>query len=227
MNADAELESWRRNWQATSAVPPDLNARVERETRWMRRVVVGEIIITVVFGGGSLAWAVVSGRTDALVLAIGVWTFIAMAWGIAFLLRRDAWAPAALGTAAFLDLSILRCRRKREAVVAQSVLYVLILCFDLAWIYFARSAGTREGLASFLTSSGVAWVWAVTVALGAAAVVHRRRLARELETLTNLRQQLGDDLNDSEGGSGIWRAPTKAMKRSRRRKSRGGASARN
>ncbi|HEU5256092.1 MAG TPA: sigma-70 family RNA polymerase sigma factor, partial [Vicinamibacterales bacterium] len=41
---------------------------------------------------------------------------------VSFLLRRDAWAPASMTTTAFLDLSILRSRRRREGVVAQAVL---------------------------------------------------------------------------------------------------------
>jgi hypothetical protein len=82
MAADLELESWRRSWQTVARVPTDLKTRVERETRWMRLGVAIEIAITLVFGGGSLAWAVRSGRTDVLVLAIGIWVFIAIAWTI-------------------------------------------------------------------------------------------------------------------------------------------------
>jgi hypothetical protein len=197
MAADVELESWRRHWQAAGPVPPDLKVRVERETRRMRRFVVTEVIVTIVFGGGSVAWVVLSYRTDALVLAIGIWAFIAAAWTMSFLLRRDAWAPAALSTAAFLDLLILRCRRRREAVIAQSVLYAMILAFDLAWIYWERPEHASQGAVSFLTSSGVAWVWLITAALAVAAVRQRRRLARELGTLTNLRQATGDGLGDA------------------------------
>ena len=65
---------------------PDLKERVERETRMMRRFLVGEVIITVVFCGGTLAWTLLSRRTDALVLAIGVWFFTAVAWTISYLL---------------------------------------------------------------------------------------------------------------------------------------------
>ena len=192
MDADLELESWRSQWQAASVVLPDLKGRVERETRAMRRVVVGEIIVTAVFAGGSLVWVVLSRRTDVLVLALGIWVFTAVAWLISFLLRRDAWAPATATPIAFLDLSILRCSRRREGLVAQSVLYAMILAFDLAWIYFERPAGERPGAVSFLASSGVAWVWVVTAALGAAAARLRKKLARELGTLTRLREELED-----------------------------------
>ena len=184
---DVELESWRRSWHAAPAAVPDLRARVERETRTMRRFVVGEVIITVVFCGGTLAWTLLSRRTDALILAIGVWFFTAVAWTISYLLRRDAWAPAALTASAFLDLSILRCRRRYESIIAQSILYVSILTFDLAWLYAGRA--DRIDIVPFLTSPGVAWVWLVTAALGFVALMYRRRLARELERLGTMRRQ--------------------------------------
>src|SRR5215218_929824 len=187
---DVELASWRAQWQSVAPPPRDLKDRVERETRMMRRFVIGELVVTLVFGGGSVTWAVLSGRTDALVLAIGVWVFIAVAWAISILLRRDAWSPATLSTAAFLDLSILRCRRRREAIPAQAILYVLILAFDLAWIYFfGQEPGSRD-VGSFVTSGNVVWVWLLTIVLGIAAMRHRHRLSRELEMLTHLRAEL-------------------------------------
>ncbi|HEX2442506.1 MAG TPA: hypothetical protein VHJ77_01080 [Vicinamibacterales bacterium] len=191
MQADVELGLWQRQWRAEPYDPSALKQRVERETRAMRRFVIGEIAVTIVFGGGSLAWAALSVRTDALVLALGVWAFIAMAWTISFLLRRGAWAPVTATTTAFLELSILRCRRRRESIGAQSVLYVLIVGFDLTWIYFARPSRAAHGIAAFLTSGEIAWVWGVTLALAVFAVWQKRRLGRELEMLTRLQRQIG------------------------------------
>jgi len=190
MEADVELDAWRRHWQADSRVAPTLKQRVERETRAMRRLVIGEIVVTIVFGGGSLAWAALSLRTDVFVLALGVWAFIAIAWMISFLLRRGAWTPVTATTTAFVELSILRCRRRRESIIAQGVLYLMILGFDLTWIYFARGAGAERGVMAFLASREFAWVWAITLVLGVAAVKQRRKLARELENLTDLRRQI-------------------------------------
>jgi hypothetical protein len=187
METDVELETWRRHWQAESSPPLDLRARVERETRLMRWGVVAEVLVTVVYGVGSLGWAVVSGRRDAVVLTVGIWFFIAVAWTISLLLRRGAWAPVTSTTAAFLELSILRCRRKREAVVGMAVLYILILAFDLAWISIVQGRETPSDVWILLTSGGVVWVWPVTLALAAIAVWRRRRLRRELVTLRRLR----------------------------------------
>ena len=55
MPADVELGLWQRQWRADPYEPSALKQRVERETRAMRRFVIGEIAITIVFGGGSLA----------------------------------------------------------------------------------------------------------------------------------------------------------------------------
>jgi hypothetical protein len=191
--SDVELDSWRAQWQTVAPPLPDLRERVERETRIMRRIVIGQLAVTVVFGGATVAWAALSRRSDAIALAVGVCVFIAIAWTIAFLLRRDAWSPATLSAAACLDLSILRCGRRRAAVAAQSVLYALILGFDLAWIYyFAREPGSRDVL-SFLTSGGVVWIWPVSAILAVAAWRRRLRLSREVETLIRLRADLDFD----------------------------------
>ena len=190
MVVDLELETWQRRWQTAAPVVPDFKARVERETRAMRWMLAGEILVTMVFGGGTLGWAVASQRIEAIVLAAGVWSFIAIAWVVGLLLRRDAWAPTSLTTQAFLDLSILRCRRRREAIIAQVALYVLILTFDLAWIYLATPHGPRYSVGSFLVSPGVAWVWVVTVVLAWRAAHLRRRLGHELARLTGLADQL-------------------------------------
>jgi hypothetical protein len=190
MEADLELDSWRRHWQQREVALPDLKDLVERQTRMMRLWVAGETIVTTVFGGGSLALAALYRRTDLFVLAAGIWVFIAIAWAISYLLRRGAWAPVTATTSAFLDLTILRCRRRRESIAAQCLLYTMILTFDLVWIYFARELRAADGVLEFLTSGGVVWVWIVTAALGVVALWQRRKLGRELEVLTRLRSQI-------------------------------------
>ena len=191
MHPDLELDTWREHWRAPAAtLPVDLAARVERETRRMRRLYAAEIALVLAYCGGSAAWAMLSGRADIVVLAIGIWTFTAIACTMSWLLRRGAWSPVASTTTAFLELSILRCRRRRESVAAQAVLYVMILAFDLIWIYFQRARSEAITPVEFLTGSSLYWVWAVTIVLGTFAVWYRRRLARELDNLIQLRHRV-------------------------------------
>ena len=114
MEPDPELESWRRQWQTDEVIPQDLRQRVERETRNLRHGIYAQIAVTVVMGGGAAGWAVVSQRPIAVALAAGIWLFIAIAWATSLGLTRDIARPSAATTAAFLDLSIQRCRRRLQ-----------------------------------------------------------------------------------------------------------------
>jgi hypothetical protein len=102
------------------------------------------------------------------------------------LLRRGTWAPASTTTAAFLDLSILRCERALQAITLQAVLYVAILVFDLVWLYYYRGeTSVREFL---LRPMVLLFLLVVTPGAGAAAWWFRRRLQRELRNLVALRR---------------------------------------
>jgi hypothetical protein len=197
---DVELDVWRAEWQASSPALPDLKARVERETQRMRRVIVAECGVTFFFGGGSLAWAWLTRRTDILIVAGGIWVFIALAWTISFRMRREAWAPATMSATAFLDLSILRCQRQLESIGAQCLLYVLIVAFNLTWIYLASPARATDGVFRFLTGIDVAWVWAVTVILAGVAARRKQLLHAELDRLIQLRALMSNDAELGLGG---------------------------
>jgi hypothetical protein len=189
---DLELEAWQRQWRTQDAVPADLAKTVAAGTRSLRRGLIAEIIVTVVMGGGAIAWATVSRRLDVTVLAIGIWVLIAAAWIASTLLRRGAWQPVESTTAAFVDISILRCERSLQAIWIQTVLYVVISVFDLVWLYWylgfssVSALLTRPVVIVFLT--------VVSPMLAGAAVWYRRRLLRELKSLTELKGQARESL---------------------------------
>jgi len=185
---DLELERWQGEWRAHEAIPADLARQVARGRRWMWWGVASEIAVTAVVGGGSLGWALVSRRADVTMLAAGVWTIIAIAWTLSVLLRRGAWQPATMTTAAFLELSILRCERGLQALVAQAALYVVILGFDLVWLY---SFGAETSVWGFLTRPAVVLIaWIGSLVAATAALWYRRRLRRERARLLQLRRAL-------------------------------------
>lgn len=219
MDADLELDGWRQDWQTGGVAPADLADRVARETRRMRQFLLAEIAITLVFGGGSIAWATVARGSELLVLVVGIWAFLAMAWATSWWLRRGVWTPLTTTTSAFLDLSILRCRRQREAIFAQAALYVAILSFTLWWIH---ANGPHAGMDAwtFLTGRSVVWVWPVTAVLAAVGVRQHRRLGRELETLTTLQQAFEDD-DDGKKELSSWPVRTSGGRRLKSKKPAG------
>src|SRR6185436_5507823 len=158
------------------------------QSRRLRAFRIGEIAITLAFGGGSLGWALVSRRPDVIVLAAGVLVFLTIAWAFAIRNRRGIWAPESLTTSAYLELSILRAERRLQALGFSVLMYAAILAFDLAWIY--QASDRASGLWPFLRSPSILIVWGVTVALGLTALWHRRRVGRELASLATLRRQL-------------------------------------
>jgi len=185
---DHELERWQREWRAHDVIPAALAARVARGSRWMRWGVVVEIVVTAVFGGGTAAWAMLSRRSDVAILSAGVWLLIAIAWTLSMLLRRGAWQPAGATTAAFMELSILRCERGLQGLRAQVAMFALILAFDLVWLYWS---GGYTSVWTFLTRPAVVVIaWIGTAVSAAMALWYRRHVRRELTELLRLRKEI-------------------------------------
>ncbi len=173
---DTELESWRREWQAAAGVPSDLGRRVERYSSFMRVMLLSEVLVTVVIGGGVAVLAIRSPRLDMLVLVLGTWTFIAAAWIFALVSRRGLWSPSAMTTTAFIDLSIRRCRAALAASIFGTTLYFCEMAFCLSWIY--HRAGIGAGFIAFIALLSVVFV---ALVLG-----YRRRKRAELAYLLGL-----------------------------------------
>ena len=183
MSLDAELDTWRREWQSEKSAVPDLAAKVRRHSRFMRIMLAADVLVTVVIGGGTIVWAVRSSEPDVIVLAGATWLFLAIAWAFAWINRRGCWAPAALNASAFLDLSIRRCRGGIAASRFGAILYCSELLFCLMWIY-RRKHALSPG--EFLTSPSVAVVWIFTVAFVVLLLWYRRRKQAELAYLLEL-----------------------------------------
>ena len=75
MNTDVELDIWREQWQAETAVPVSLRRSVERQSRWMKIGFIADSVVTLVMGGGSIARAVRSMDPDVMLVAAATWLF--------------------------------------------------------------------------------------------------------------------------------------------------------
>jgi hypothetical protein len=162
MNMDTELETWRREWRSETAVPADLRQRVERQSRWLKIGIAADILVTATIGGGVLALAARSPQPDMLMLAAATWSFIAAAWAFRITISRGLWSPAALHTAAFVDLCIRRCRAQQAVSLFGAGLFVCEMGFCMGWIY--RHSAPHSPLFPWLFGSyihGVIWVFSL------------------------------------------------------------------
>jgi hypothetical protein len=185
MNIDTELETWRRAWQSEAAIAPDLRRRVERQSRWLKIAIAGDVLVTIVIGGGVIALAARAPQPDMLLLAAATWSFIAVAWAFRIGISRGLWSPAAMNTAAFVDLSIRRCRAQLRACRFGGGLFVCQLAFCMGWIY--RHSAPRPPLLAWLFGSafnGVVWLF--SLAFFGFLAWYRRKKRAELAWLAGL-----------------------------------------
>jgi hypothetical protein len=199
VTVDRELALWQQQWQVDATTPQDLTAAIERQTRNMRVLLVVQIAITLIFGAGSILWALISAQEGAEVLTMAIWLFLTMGWTFSLANRRGTWKPTASTTAAFLDLAIARCRRRLRAIAFASVFYMVVLSFNLAWTWIYREGPRHDAPAlwTFLTSAPNLAVWIFTVCLGVLAAGYRRRIQTELNNLVTVRRQLDEPERNS------------------------------
>jgi len=188
MTTDLDLEALRKEWQAEESIPPTLRRDVERQSRSMKISLAGDILVTIVIGGGSTAWALLSSQKDAGYVAFGAWMFIAAAWMFVLMTNRGLWSPSAMDAASFMDLSIRRCRASLAATWFAATLFVAETVFGLGWVY--RHADLHESIRRWLLFSSIRidLVWISTIAFAAGLLWFRARKKRELARLLDLRR---------------------------------------
>lgn len=185
MSIDTELDTWRREWQSDAAMATDLRRRVARQSRWLKIGIAGDVLVTVVIGGGVLALAARSPEPDMRLLAAATWSFIAVAWAFRLTITRGLWSPAALDTAAFLDLSIRRCRAQLRATAFGAGLFVCEIAFCMGWIY--RHSAIRTPLVEWLFGSAViGFVWLFTGLFFVFVAWYRRKKRAEMGWLAGI-----------------------------------------
>lgn len=126
MNLDKQLGAWQQQWQAASEETgsdsvEDLRRRVETESRRMRFGLLAPAAVTVGIGGSVLLRAIDSVQSTDLVLAAGVWLSILIAWAGTLWIAHGTWRPLGETTAAYLDVSIRRCRSSIATADRKSV----------------------------------------------------------------------------------------------------------
>jgi len=188
---DDELELWRKQWRGQPAVVIDLIRRVERETFHMR---LGRLALLAPTAVATVVTVLVAMKpnTGGVLFVAGLWLFMGITAWFVRRNQRGVWTPAAETTAAYLELSIERCRRVENDWRVGRVLSILVTAFVLFGVYKGMSAsGVLKNTASYLIVAAT-FLWTICV-VGYALFLNRRKVRKtqvELEYLLNLQRQL-------------------------------------
>jgi hypothetical protein len=191
MNTDVELEIWREQWQAETVVPVNLRRSVDRQSRLMKIGLLGDTLVTILMGGGTTAWALRSTEPGVGLVAIATWLFVAVAWTFVLTVNRGLWAPTALDTATFVDLSVRRCQSALSTAWFAAGLFVSEVAFGLGWGY-KHSVQGNTSLETWLWfgSPRIDVVWICTAAFFGAMVWYRAKKRAELTSLLTMREEM-------------------------------------
>jgi hypothetical protein len=147
-------------------------------------------VVTLVMGGGTTAWAVLSRDSGIALVAVATWLFLAVAWTFVLTVNRGLWAPSAVDTATFLELSVRRCQAALTAVWLAAALFAAEIAFGLSWAYLHLSARPPLWQWLLLGSLRIDIVWLCTLGFIAALLWYRSRKRRELAQLLNLSEEM-------------------------------------
>jgi hypothetical protein len=164
----------------------------------MKIALIADILVTVVIGGGITGWALSSPQHDIVVLAVMTWLFLAAAWTFALTTNRGNWSPSALDTAAFVDLSVRRCRSRLTAIWFAAGLSLTEIVFCLGWVY-NHSPEQRKPVLTWLLFSSlpIDFAWLFTMAVFGSLVWYRRKKRAEFVYLLDLRRQVVEPAADT------------------------------
>lgn len=194
LEGDPELQAWKAAWQApeqespggTGTLPEALRRQVRRRSLALRWMTTGEAVFTLlaVVLLGSLARSLGTPLDFFTLTAFAL--LAAGAFGFSLWNRWGLWRPSAESTLAYLDLALLRCRRRRRGLRAGWVLLALEVALYVPWIAhrLALNAGHPGRGFSPLASYGLlAGAAGLTAAILAALGVRTRREQAALEEL--------------------------------------------
>lgn len=192
-NALQDLNRMKQRWQEQSAEGPDLAAlqdRIAAENRGQRRtvVVVGSATVLLLILTGIHALR--SDQPNAWFGFLFTSAFATVVWLLALLLSRGTWRPRDGSTAAYLELSIRRCKSVIVAAPVGVVLYVAGLTGSV--ISKQRLLGLDWGELLGGPSMIIAgWIGAPLYTFS--MLWNARRERKRLALLQDLKRQLGGD----------------------------------
>ena len=183
---------WRREWHRQPAVPIELIRKVERQTVYMRLgkwVLLFPLLILL----AVTTVAAMHPSPGKILLAVGLWLFVLILTAADAgreKLRKKLLAPAAETTAAYVELSIERCRVQSEALRVAKIAILPMWAFILAaqYMIFMESGKFDSTIAHRIIFLAIGLVPLPIVYKSLARV--ERKARTELDYLLNLKKQV-------------------------------------
>lgn len=189
MNNDPELERWQSLWQTDGRIPPDLRERAMRQVRRMRILLIGDIAVTVIIGGGATLWGLSSSQPFIRLLTAWIWFTIIAAWIFRFFNHRGNWTGLAPSTDAFFEMWVKRCRENRRNLIFGIALGALQFTFCGFWINWELHQTRGISLRQFATAApmDIAYVFAAGLLIWALWLF--RKVTSELHYVERLKDE--------------------------------------
>jgi hypothetical protein len=191
---DNELSAWRREWHSQPSVPLDLVRKVERQTVYMKLQLFA-LIAPILVGAGTIVLALIMRTVPSTILAVGTWAFIL--FGLRFELknRKGVWTAASQTTAAYVELSIVRCQRDLNAIRYSFVFTPLLTTFVLITVFAILVHRNALNIARdyWNIAGAFAYSFVIVAIVALAMLAKRKKVRRELNYLLNLQRQFGAD----------------------------------
>lgn len=188
MSTDTELHAWQRQWREQSlpaTTADDLARSVRKGTSLARNWTIAAAVLTVVMLV-PLLQRTLSGSANPR-FVIGVLLFVVLVWSSTMWLARGTWRPRDESTAAFLDVSIKRCRAAMVGAPVGIVIYAAELLYVLLSVH--RLEGVEWG--TLLRSAPVVLIgWIGAPLYVASQIWYARRQRARLRRLQELQAQL-------------------------------------
>lgn len=191
---DDELREWMSDWQVGPEPEPEVRDAIRRRVRRQSRKLVLYTAGELTLGLLMLAFVIRTAVARPVFFNVAAMAGLALAilWAVTYSLwsSRGTWRPAAETTTAFLDLSILRCRRRLNALRAGWWLLAVELAIMIPWLHLLlRSGGANAPLTP---GYAAAFGFLILVASLAVAflIVAKRKARRELREIEELQRDL-------------------------------------
>lgn len=177
---DDELEVWRRQWRGQPEVPIDLIRKIERQTLYARIGLLLNILplsIAIVVSVGAF----MNPNPLSILIACGFWFFNFMGWLFGVRNSKGTWAPAAETTAAYVELSIARCRSYLASFRFMVVFSTLLTVFVLVAVYEALSSRGRLQTSASYEAVALSFLWTMGVMSLVLFLYDRKRRKTKIE----------------------------------------------